>query len=73
MVQWTNFLHITRFINPMQLYISYKKSGGLRLAELGLAVADSQIKFQIFKAWCRSDYSIFAKVQHCFSKLNIFI
>ena len=36
MVQWTKLQWIKKFVNPTRLYITYGKSGGLHLAELGL-------------------------------------
>ena len=36
MVQRMNLQRIGKFVNPMRLYIPCEKSGGLRLAELGL-------------------------------------
>ena len=36
MVQWMNVQRIKGFANPMQLYITCKRSEGLHLAELGL-------------------------------------
>ena len=36
MVQWMNLQRIEKFVNPMRLYITYEKFGGLHLAEPGL-------------------------------------
>ena len=36
MVQWTNLQQTKKFINPMPLYITCEKSGGLHLAEPSL-------------------------------------
>ena len=44
MVQWTNLQRIEKFVNPMRLYITCEKSGGLHLAELG-CTAGRQTKF----------------------------
>ena len=37
MAQWTNLQRIKKFENPVRLFINYEKSGGLYLAEPGLA------------------------------------
>ena len=36
MAQWTNLQWIKRFVNPMQLCVTYEKSGGLHLVGPGL-------------------------------------
>ena len=36
MAQWTNLQRTKKFVNPMRLYITCEKSGGLHLAEPGL-------------------------------------
>ena len=74
MVQWMNLQRINRFVNPTLLYISFEKSGGLHIAELGLTAgrlagwqagspADKiWVESENFKACCRSKYLIFCFV-----------
>ena len=55
MAQWTNLQEIKKFVNPMKLYITYGKSGGLHLAEPGLTADGRQVgeiwaRFKIFKS-----------------------
>ena len=67
MAQWTDLQQIEKIVNRMQLYATCEKSGGLHLAEPGLAagwqagrLADKiWARLKIFKACCRSNYSIF--------------
>ena len=48
MEQWTNLQRTKKFVNPMRLYTTYKKSGGLHLATPGLTVGCLSVWQAIF-------------------------
>ena len=52
MLQWTNLQRIGKFTNPIQLYITCEKSGGLPLAELSLTAGRQSVR-PADKIWVR--------------------
>ena len=67
MAQWTNLQRIEIIVNPVRLYITSERSGGLHLVEPGLTVGrqagsladEIWARLEILKACSRSEYSIF--------------
>ena len=73
-LQW-----ISRFVNSMQLYISYEKYGGLHLVEPSLTAGwlsgrQNYSEVRKFKSLLQINFLLsVANAQHCFSKFNSFL
>ena len=82
MAQWTNLQRIKIFVNPVRLYLTSERSGGLHLVEPGLTAGreasslahEIWARLEILKACSRSEIFNFplclAKVLHCFSNFD---